>query len=726
MEGLYRPRDYVELREMSLSKTFITNQKFRDPVRVTPLPPGQKPFEPKDEYVNQTRVVEVRTPPKPTLPPTDPVARSTSTTRKGSGPVSRLRRKNGSESKEAMILSHPYPTRGQDRNLRKFLETSQAVESSGPKIRSALPLPVGVHQTNENYEDASETSRDNGGSGKPRGSPDSHDMENTQLHLDSLVKSQICELNNQEYDDIKEGPTSQIFRNSKRRKYYAQVEESDTMERTLSQARDQGRPPRRVDNDVTEGSSSNMSSPVTITNSISLSSSLSLSPVAVPQEGPGALYSDSGNMDTEEAAQTLRRASTMAYFPPHQYSATANTAYSPTYHEYFGDAPENSIRALLFEPDPMSPSYRYLPLPNSTQDWRYSGDPAHGPPSNAPVAYPDEHRSYSSPAPGDGDYHQWYPSYPPRPSGYFWERHAIFREHPAPFVPTYTMPPGEGNFGSSEDYSSSDMVSSDSFEPTPVQHEYQGTRHCGRAKLRTSASDATLINQCCFYAIIDDSPEGYGPHHNAEYQMTPQQVLQRQLQDRLQLYQVQEQERIEYQKRMRYESSGSGSGGNLHSKAISSASTTSEADEPKCRDIFSGRQDAENVGSWTTGMNFDQVKTRQKGIGAELVREARSDSNPIGNGSAQVIEWAEAEDNNETAVRQATGPVYNKDMATATDGHCPKPFPDWQTPPDSSKEPDYSGHLMGRPQLWSSPFGPGGCLSEDLYFGSADSELLAE
>ncbi|KAG0339934.1 hypothetical protein BG000_001019, partial [Podila horticola] len=678
MEGLYRPRDYVELREMSLSRTFITNQKFRDPVRVTPLPAGQKPFEPMDEYVNQTRVVEVRTPPKPTLPPTDPVARSTSTTRKGSGPVSRLRRKNGSDSKEAMILSHPYPTRGQDRNLRKFLETSQALESSGPKIRSASPLPAGVHQTNENYEDASETSRDNGGSGKPGGSPDSYDRENTQLHLDSLVKSQICELNNQEDDDIKEGPTSQIFRNSKHRKYYAQVEESDTMERTLGQARDQGRPPRRVDNDVTEGSSSNMSSPVTITNSISLSSSLSLSPVAVPQDGPGALYSDSENMDTEEVAQTLRRASTMAYFPPRQYSATANTVYSPTYHEYFGDAPENSIRTLLFESDPMSPSYRYLPLPNSAQDWRYSGDPAHGPPPNAPVAYPDEHRSYCSPpAPGDGDYHQWYSSYPPRPRGYFWERHAIFGEYPASFVPTYTMPPGKGNFGSSEDYSSSDMVASDSLERTPVQHEYQ-----------------------------DDSPEGYGPHHNAEYQMTPQQVLQRQLQDRLQLHQVQEQERIEYQKRMRYESSGSDSGGNLHSNAISSASTTSEAGEPKCRDIFSGREDAETVGSWTTGMNFDEVKTGQKGIGAELVQEPRSDSNPIGNGSAQVIEWAEAEDNNETAIRQAAGPVYDKDMATTSDGQCPKRVPDWQTLPDSSKESGYSGHLIGRPQPWSSPFGP--------------------
>lgn len=205
--------------------------------------------------------------------------------------------------------------------------------------------------------------------------------------------------------------------------------------------------------------------------------------------------------------------------------------------------------------------------------------------------------------------------------------------------------------------------------------------------------------------MIGDSPEGYIPYPNAEYQTMPQQVLQRQLQDRLQLHQTQEQQRIEYQKSMRYESSDGGSVGNPHSNAISSASMTSWAGEPKSTGIISEEEHTENVGSWTAGVDFGEVRTEQKGIAEELAREQMSDSGPIG--SAQVTEWADTDVNNEATVRHAAGPVYDVDMLTVSDGHCPKRVPDWHTLSDSLKEPDYNGQLIGRIQPWSSPFDPG-------------------
>ncbi|KAF8984605.1 hypothetical protein BGZ46_007518 [Entomortierella lignicola] len=60
MEGLHRPQEYVELLELPLSKTFITKQKYRNPIRVLPLPPGEQPIDPYDEYIDNKRIVESR------------------------------------------------------------------------------------------------------------------------------------------------------------------------------------------------------------------------------------------------------------------------------------------------------------------------------------------------------------------------------------------------------------------------------------------------------------------------------------------------------------------------------------------------------------------------------------------------------------------------------------------------------------------------------------------
>ncbi|KAF9179434.1 hypothetical protein BGZ50_006945 [Haplosporangium sp. Z 11] len=60
MDGLHRPCEYVQLRDLLLSKTFIKLQKFRNPVRVLPLIENERPYEPMDEYVSSSRVTENR------------------------------------------------------------------------------------------------------------------------------------------------------------------------------------------------------------------------------------------------------------------------------------------------------------------------------------------------------------------------------------------------------------------------------------------------------------------------------------------------------------------------------------------------------------------------------------------------------------------------------------------------------------------------------------------
>ncbi|KAF9401399.1 hypothetical protein BGX21_001826 [Mortierella sp. AD011] len=60
MDNLHRPREYVELLELPLSRTFITKQKYRNPIHILPLEPGEQPIDPFDEYVNNKRVVESR------------------------------------------------------------------------------------------------------------------------------------------------------------------------------------------------------------------------------------------------------------------------------------------------------------------------------------------------------------------------------------------------------------------------------------------------------------------------------------------------------------------------------------------------------------------------------------------------------------------------------------------------------------------------------------------
>ncbi|KAG0198650.1 hypothetical protein BGX28_007913, partial [Mortierella sp. GBA30] len=65
MRRLHTPREYVQLRDLPLSKTFILMQKYRAPIRVTPLRSSQQPIEPSDEYIGSERVTESRNPAQP-------------------------------------------------------------------------------------------------------------------------------------------------------------------------------------------------------------------------------------------------------------------------------------------------------------------------------------------------------------------------------------------------------------------------------------------------------------------------------------------------------------------------------------------------------------------------------------------------------------------------------------------------------------------------------------
>ncbi|KAF9438460.1 hypothetical protein BGZ76_007714 [Entomortierella beljakovae] len=60
MYDLHRPKEYLELLELPLSKTFITKQKYRNPICILPLAPGEEPIDPYDEYIRNTRVAESR------------------------------------------------------------------------------------------------------------------------------------------------------------------------------------------------------------------------------------------------------------------------------------------------------------------------------------------------------------------------------------------------------------------------------------------------------------------------------------------------------------------------------------------------------------------------------------------------------------------------------------------------------------------------------------------
>ncbi|KAG0372927.1 hypothetical protein BGX24_012393 [Mortierella sp. AD032] len=58
MDDLHGPREYLELLNLPVSKTFVMMQSYRIPIKISPLEFGQQPLDPADEYIHSSRIVE--------------------------------------------------------------------------------------------------------------------------------------------------------------------------------------------------------------------------------------------------------------------------------------------------------------------------------------------------------------------------------------------------------------------------------------------------------------------------------------------------------------------------------------------------------------------------------------------------------------------------------------------------------------------------------------------
>ncbi|CAO3568040.1 unnamed protein product [Mortierella alpina] len=122
ISNLHRPRDYVQLRDLPISKTFVLAQKYRNPLRITPLPSDQMPVDPWDEYIDSERIIETRnssnpqTRPKRSKPSVDDNSGNASSNDFMSGEYVQHHPREPvpaatSASHKIFTVSHPYSTR---------------------------------------------------------------------------------------------------------------------------------------------------------------------------------------------------------------------------------------------------------------------------------------------------------------------------------------------------------------------------------------------------------------------------------------------------------------------------------------------------------------------------------------------------------------------------------------------------------------------------------------
>ena len=60
MDELHGPREYLELRDLPISKTFVMMQSYRVSIQILPLGFGQQPLDPADEYIHSSRIFQAR------------------------------------------------------------------------------------------------------------------------------------------------------------------------------------------------------------------------------------------------------------------------------------------------------------------------------------------------------------------------------------------------------------------------------------------------------------------------------------------------------------------------------------------------------------------------------------------------------------------------------------------------------------------------------------------
>ncbi|KAF9560234.1 hypothetical protein EC968_006256 [Mortierella alpina] len=154
MKSLHRPREYVQLRDLPISKTFVLEQKYRNPLQITPLPRGQLPIDPWDEYINSERIIESRSPSDPQTrskrakPSLDDGAGSASSSDFISDeyahqyPTDHLPAPTAT-SHTVTTVSHPYATRSHSHQLvscNSSQVTSRLTRSSARSLRRSTRL----------------------------------------------------------------------------------------------------------------------------------------------------------------------------------------------------------------------------------------------------------------------------------------------------------------------------------------------------------------------------------------------------------------------------------------------------------------------------------------------------------------------------------------------------------------------------------------------------------
>ncbi|KAF8940056.1 hypothetical protein BGZ47_007902 [Haplosporangium gracile] len=90
-DHLHSPREYLELRDLPISKTFVMMQSYRVPIQILPLDFGQQPLDPADEYIHSSRIFEARAAKQST-----PLSSSNTAVE---GPVKRRRTRGGRQRK---------------------------------------------------------------------------------------------------------------------------------------------------------------------------------------------------------------------------------------------------------------------------------------------------------------------------------------------------------------------------------------------------------------------------------------------------------------------------------------------------------------------------------------------------------------------------------------------------------------------------------------------------
>ncbi|KAF9935981.1 hypothetical protein BGZ65_002831 [Modicella reniformis] len=130
MDNLHRPREYVELSKLPLSRTFVMMQKYHNPLNILPLAHEAQPIEPLDEYISNSRIVDGRVPVGEATSERGPKLRikrtmtgrindTTNGGRSSSDDHNDFSRHSKKRPRLATIVNHSYPTCGRYRQMRE-------------------------------------------------------------------------------------------------------------------------------------------------------------------------------------------------------------------------------------------------------------------------------------------------------------------------------------------------------------------------------------------------------------------------------------------------------------------------------------------------------------------------------------------------------------------------------------------------------------------------------